>query len=323
MEINNLSQVRVNSLISASRAQLMGAFIIVIMLFHGSFDALGWVSYPFCVYGHWGVDVFLFLSGFGVYFSLKKSGHNGLLPFYKRRLVRIIPASVVVGGTLYMCGMTDWLGLLGLNLWYIRTALVLYLFSPVIYHLLVNWHATRALVLLTLLAVVGIIVAVPLLRHSGFVWQTTISWSLARLTAFMLGMYIAHMDFSVKQLLHPAYVIIALLSLLSALYFHLERAQQGAFSNYLHLLPYTLVAFALPLCLVLLSMFIPTKSGGVITFIGSCTLEIYLVHEAIFKKVSVLPYNGITKFLLAYGLSAVAAIVLHYSCRYLCKLSHR
>ena len=323
MEISNLSQVSVNSLISASRVQLMGAFIIVIMLFHGSFDALGWVSYPFRVYGHWGVDVFLFLSGFGLYFSLKKSVPDGLLPFYKRRMVRIIPAAVVVGGILYMCGMADWLGLLGLNLWYIRTALVLYLFSPVIYHLLVNWHATRALVLLTLLAVVGIIVAVPLLRHSGFVWQTTISWTLARLTAFVLGMYIAHMDFSVKQLLHPAYVIIAVLSLLSALYFHLERAQQGAFSNYLHLLPYTLVAFALPLCLVLLSMFIPTKSGGVITFIGSCTLELYLVHEAIFKKVSVLPYNGITKFLLAYGLSGVAAVVLHYSCRYLCKLLHR
>lgn len=289
----------------------MGVFIIVIMLFHNSFGALGPISVPFRLYGHWGVDAFLFFSGFGLYFSLRKSSHSGLLSFYKRRFARIIPAAVVAGSTLYACGMSGWLGLLGLNLWYIRTALVFYLLAPFIFRFMVNRNATWVLVFCTLLGVIGVLITVPILTHSGFVWQSTVSWTLARLPVFALGMYIARMNFSVRKLLHPAYILFAVLCLLAALYFHRERELQQSFSTYLHLLPYIPVAFAMPLCIVLLSYIIPVKSGRVLAFIGSHTLELYLVHEAIFRKVSVLPYAASLKFLISYGLAVIAALALH------------
>lgn len=252
----------VSLLISDARACMMGVFIIVIMLFHNSFGALGPISVPFRLYGHWGVDAFLFLSGFGLYFSLKRTGDSGVLSFYKRRLARIIPAAVIAGSILYVCGMSGWLGILGLNLWYIRTALIFYLLAPFICRLMVNGNATCVLVFCTVMGVIGVLVSVPVLAHSGFVWQSTVSWTLARLPVFALGMYIARMNFSVRQLMHPAYILFAVLCLFTALYLHRERELQQSFSTYLHLLPYILVAFAMPLCMVLLSFAIPTKSGG-------------------------------------------------------------
>lgn len=313
-----------SSLISDARSCMMGVFIIVIMLFHNSFGALGPISVPFRLYGHWGVDAFLFLSGFGLYFSLKRTGHSGLLSFYKRRLVRIIPAAVVAGSILYVCGMSDWLGLLGLNLWYIRTVLVLYLLAPFIYEYMENWNATWILIFCTVLGVIGVLLSVPVLAHSGFVWQSTVSWTLARLPVFALGMYIARMNFSVGQLMHPAYILFAVLCLFAALYLHRERELQHSFSTYLHLLPYILVAFTMPLCMVLLALVIPTKSGGVILrLIGSFSLEFYLVHEAIFGKVSAFPHEAAQKFLVAYGLTAVAALALHYCCVLFYSLFHR
>ena len=63
-----------SSIIARSRTFLMGLAMIVIMLFHNSFGVLGYFALPFSVYGHWGVDVFIFLSGFGIYHALKKNG---------------------------------------------------------------------------------------------------------------------------------------------------------------------------------------------------------------------------------------------------------
>lgn len=315
MEINNISQVGVNSLISASRAQLMGVFIIVIMLFHNSFGAIGYyASLPFGIYGHWGVDAFLFLSGFGLFFSLKKSEQSGVLPFYRRRLVRIMPAAVLAGSILYVCGAADWLGLLGLNLWYIRTTLILYLLSPFIYKSMIKWNATLVLMLFTLTGVVGVLVAVPVLAHSGFIWETLIVWTLSRLPAFVLGMYIAKMDFSIKQILNPAYILLVLVCLASALYIHFERNVYNPIPIEVRFLAYVPVAFLMPLCLVLLARLIPIKLGGVMTIVGSYSLELYLVHEAIFRKIDGLSNGNYTKFLLAYGLSAMAAWGLSYCC---------
>ena len=91
--------------ISKYRTPLMGLATIWVSLFHfrcvmgvspfGLFDAMG--------YG--GVDIFLFLSGFGLYVGYK----NDIKYFYKRRFLRIYPTYILViligtiigGGALY------------------------------------------------------------------------------------------------------------------------------------------------------------------------------------------------------------------------------
>lgn len=47
-----------------------------------------------CTIGYGGVDIFFFLSGFGLYFSVSR--RTDVLPFYRKRLLRLYPAFLVV-----------------------------------------------------------------------------------------------------------------------------------------------------------------------------------------------------------------------------------
>ena len=62
---------KINSYISEVRTPLMGIAIIMVMLFHSDFGVLGCLNKPFAHYGHWAVDIFLFLSGFGISYLLQ------------------------------------------------------------------------------------------------------------------------------------------------------------------------------------------------------------------------------------------------------------
>lgn len=47
------------------------------------------------------------------------------------------------------------------------------------------------------------------------------------------------------------------------------------------------------------------------------------MHEAIFGRVSAFAHEAAQKFIEAYGLTAVAAMALHYCCVFLCRLFRR
>ena len=77
--------------VSKYRNQIMGLAILWIILFHTG------MSLPFPLsqlkqQGFGGTDIFIFLSGFGLYYSLKKD--NNPIEFYKRRLTRVLPAYI-------------------------------------------------------------------------------------------------------------------------------------------------------------------------------------------------------------------------------------
>lgn len=82
--------------ISDNRSYLMGIAMVSIMLFHQDW-IYGWnpIFAFFHFYGNWGVDVFLFVSGFGLYYSLKND--HRVIPFYKRRIIRILPLCILCG----------------------------------------------------------------------------------------------------------------------------------------------------------------------------------------------------------------------------------
>lgn len=98
--------------ISRFRAQHMGFAMIIIMLFHISLprhDAF----YGLCRMGNLGVDIFLFLSGMGLWFSVTKTAastpFNGTMAFvrswllfYWRRLKRVYPAWLIIACLYYI-----------------------------------------------------------------------------------------------------------------------------------------------------------------------------------------------------------------------------
>ena len=76
---------------SKYRGVLMGIATIMILIIH-SYECN--VNYPDVLNGmlkktYIGVDIFLFVSGLGIWYSLSKN--DGFLEFYKRRILKILP----------------------------------------------------------------------------------------------------------------------------------------------------------------------------------------------------------------------------------------
>jgi len=69
----------------------MGVAILWIMVFHAEMTFPSWLAPLTWIQetGYGGVDIFLFLSGLGLYFSLDKNPNVGR--FYRNRLLRILP----------------------------------------------------------------------------------------------------------------------------------------------------------------------------------------------------------------------------------------
>lgn len=294
----------------------MGIAMITIMLFHNHFGIFGKAGDIFSYYGHWGVDVFVFLSGFGLFFALNKSGKKSSGNFYIRRAVRILPAALFAGWGLFLLGKADSMGLFGLNLWYIRTILILYLTAPVVYRLINRFSPYKVMLGLTLLSVVILLVSIPYLSMASWITQTSILWTLARFPAFVLGMMIAYVNWDVKKLVNIPCISACLVILGILFYLHYVRAIEESLSSYLHLLPYILLAFIIPsVCLIIskLSQYTPRFIRKGIEFFGIYSLEIYLVHEAIFAHIARYPYPACLKFAIGYSLSIIAALLLHLS----------
>ena len=84
---------------SRYRGELMGAAIVFIILFHVPL-ARSDAFFGLRRCGNIGVDMFLFLSGIGLWYSWVKN--PSVSHFYKRRLLRIFPTWLVVSSVYYL-----------------------------------------------------------------------------------------------------------------------------------------------------------------------------------------------------------------------------
>lgn len=89
---------------SKYRGAIMGIQILLIVFFHFTEDCKGYnVRYSGIVYWFYnyvkssGVDIFLLVSGLGLYYSWKKRAE--LKSFYQRRFVKILIPYFLVAGT--------------------------------------------------------------------------------------------------------------------------------------------------------------------------------------------------------------------------------
>ena len=90
------SDIAFINFICVNRQLLMGGSIILILLYH----AFCWIPpekenyFKVFKYGYIGVDIFLYLSGFGLCYSYTK---QSILNFYIRRIIRIFPLYIISG----------------------------------------------------------------------------------------------------------------------------------------------------------------------------------------------------------------------------------
>ncbi len=216
--------------ISEKRDFIMGIAILWIMLFHFTDYTSVFELNFFRNTGYGGVDIFILLSGFGCYYSLKKD--EDTLRFFKRRLSRILPAYIpfiiiymavraVTGniygteiiGNLMMTGW--WNGSPNQFNWYIDAIILYYLLAPI-----VCLHLKRTqcpLLTSCMLMIVAYLVSLSFTHGSLLI-------AICRLPVFVLGAVFArYLDDDAADMHIPEAVIVTVSNILILIGFILIR----------------------------------------------------------------------------------------------------
>ena len=311
--------------ISRYRPVLMGIAALLVVYqhffyYHNDMSAYFLLN-PTVWYAVGGVDIFVALSGFGIWQSLDKDPNP--LRFMGRRLGRLLPAylpfilifcvfSILTGsmdkwqalGNLTTFGW--WARMGGQFNWFVPSLLVMYLLSPLFYHI-IKTHGKRALWVIPFLWLVC----------AGCV-GAELMMGVSRFPVYFLGMYLGKEASEGKK---PGKVHLWLSGILGVLsmtgLYVIARVAPHSLSRYgLWWHPYLL---STPGCLYLTSWCLEKQEKWAPTrllnrglgALGRRSFEIYLLHLLVFTAALTfgLPNQRIRGWLL-WGLMGVLGIAL-------------
>ena len=302
--------------ISRFRAEQMGAAMLFVILFHVALDR-GDPFYGLRRCGNVGVDIFLFLSGVGLWFSWVKT--PDVLRFYRRRLLRIVPTWIVVATAFYL---PDYLGarrfsrslvdLIGditinwdfwlhdeLTFWYVPAIMALYLVAPWYMRLVQNRPVYRWLPLLMVIWCVMVQWVLPIHYAVGHI---EIFWS--RVPIFFIGINFGEMVRTRRQLPSEAVWLLLVTFLMTfGTCLYLEQVRHGQFPLFVERMLY--IPFTVCTVLVMNRIFrrTPQWVNRLFRFVGALSLEAYLIHIH-FVLVYVQPYH------LGYWLTFLVTVAI-------------
>lgn len=303
--------------LSQYRSSLMGVAILSIMLSHQRFVHF----FPFNVfeaYGHWGVDIFLFLSGMGMVRSFE---NHSIGEFYRRRFLRLVPICIFCGVIKYLIYLfvgepienlkvglnIGILSLCSLDLWFIHSIIIYYLLTPFFYRLL-KCCFWQTLVVVYLLSIVFQLFYA---EQVGFDWLSPLGVSLytiERLPVFMIGMIVSMYNSGITQKQFVISGVSLFMTICLAVLLKTDIIPLTFFACVYPLL--SLGILALVLSMIYIFTLISRNVLRSFDFMGNHSLEIYLVHEFIFGAFLLTMYTKYNHFLLliiVFGLSVVIA----------------
>lgn len=303
----------INSHISESRTFVMGVSMMVIMLFHQHFVDRALFE-PISGFGLWGVDLFMFVSGFGCAHSLMKGAGQGhwIRQFYWRRALRIMPAALIAGW--FMLPFRDvvvFKDYIGMHLWYMKVIAIFYVIAPFAF-ILVCRLKNRVWVMGSVVALLmAIIIYVLYCIQSLPFWSWDMYNLRGRLPAFVLGIALVLVDERLR-IRKSWWLLAAVAGVLvgEALYLVKDDIEFPE-SNFYLILP------ALPMFCAVCTV-LRRHAGDalvrIVEWFGKYSLELYLVHEFLYARIGkIVPLGGgWTKLAAAFAISAASAALLHF-----------
>lgn len=317
------------SVISKYRGELMGFAAIWIIIFHLHIEHYvdnSIISF-LCGIGRSGVDLFLFLSGFGLYYSSynKKQTKS---EFYKRRLQRIyctfIPfllISIVIGVCFFGDHVPNIKDLLlkiptldfwiygDLSYWYIGAILVFYISYPFFLSSF-NKNEINTLILVCVISLI-----LTLIEHfmdgSRMLFTT-------RIPIFFLGVLFGKLSLEKKIKNQTALnVLLILMAFVSLSGFYILNSRYRIELEETGLLWYFACFYSVGLVFLLCYFFRFTDSrfkiiNKIALFIGNMSLEVYLFHIMFFNYKHHIMAQLDVNLKMAYAISLVLTIILSY-----------
>ncbi|HJG68264.1 MAG TPA: acyltransferase [Staphylococcus ureilyticus] len=306
--------------LSRYRNELFGLSIIEILIFHffenyfDSSDGIKGILYYLgkaydLFLGSIGVEVFLFLSGMGLYYSLKKRKDNSIINFYKRRFKRLLPSFITVAilyyawrnfiytehgfyGFIRGIFFIDFFKAHDTTYWFILLILIMYILFPYLYSLLNDSNAKRNINLVFVIFIWLVACIIIYFNKKLFI---NIEILLMRIPIFILGLYFGDIIMNDKKLTKYTLLVLLIIVMLKLL---LIKESEFPIVGRIIASGWT---FPIMFFGVFIIKNVASNIGILNRFIrysGSLSLELYIVHVSL------------REFLNAYGFTM--SILWHY-----------
>lgn len=290
--------------ISDEKIALMGLSILWVMFFHGTWEVDNYTILSFLKrYGNIGVDIFLLLSGVGLYYSFQRLSQakgtdthiSCIAEYYKRRFLRIIPVTIVcllpwylylyrndavsVGRVILdITSLSYWID--GKNRgWYVALTIALYTIYPLVYYLITKIRKSKGTLLLSGGLVISSIVINVAISLAFPEWYSAVELALARIPIFLFGCAIAPL---IKENKEKKSVFVICVVMIPLLWILLEKYRKFFYMFSLWRYLYGTLGFCITVTLSwLLHMIHKRYKSRFLVYIGNYTLEIYLIHTQI------------------------------------------
>lgn len=326
------------SIISKYRQVLMGISILAIILFHfaedrctNNYHANFLLTCVYKLIGSSNVDIFLILSGLGLFYSFKKN--NNLFQFYTKHFVRLlvpfflvaIPTFIVRDIIINHSGFYTFIkDLTFANIfltknrpfWYILCQGLCYLFFPYIFYLFDNEENEQKDFSYVLIFFALFMACNTALYVSNKTLFNNISIMTLRFFPFVFGVFIGKQAYNKKEI--PSfYNLIILCSLFLMLLFVLLKKQNPLFHrNTLMLFNMTLLYFFLRFMdfIEIKVQWLWKAINVTCSFFGKITLELFLTHVAIRNVMNKMDYKTyyLKYELIMLGLTAISTIAIYF-----------
>lgn len=318
-------------LLSKYRSEIMGFAIIWVFLCHifpyettFKYDILKIIA----DFGYAGVDIFLFVSGFGLYHGFSK--YNSKKEFYKKRFLRIVPTYLFfIVLTLIFTNRFSLVNLVALFLdlgwyfpgselpyynWYMSAIMLLYLAFP-FYINAFNKSPLKATIFTSILTLLLTIFMAYFGSINSAIFTT-------RIPIFLLGIYASFMlkkgDINIH---YKRQICIALITFFFTFFFirgsWLSDYKPILVWNYgFYWIPFILIVPGLLAFLTIIFDFIAKTFPmilSVLRFFGTISLEIYLIHvnEDLLAAIKSITTNQSSYFIYILLLSIIGGVIIH------------
>jgi len=357
--------------ISKHRSELFGFAILSILLVHYAKDVQttkSAVSYFASVFAKYyrgiiksqGVDIFIFLSGLGLYYSIQKT--NTMYEFYKKRLLRVlIPYLITMPIFLFFMDFvvhdqsisayishltygSFWFGNGSSYTWFIALILLLYISFPFIYemvntegsnHVPAMREAKDGLRNAILLVAVCYLLLISC-KNCDYKHYNQLELALARIPVFIIGVYYGGKCYQKKKASKLEFVFLLSGVFIMSVYFinmllvDLDLFHKTVYMRFVEKYFETVfrswAGIGLMIIMVYFFELAPKIISRFFNFFSNITLELYIMHEIMRKlfKVAKLPVYKFWCYGLAMVLAWVFALLVHrLSNKILLKITHQ
>lgn len=304
--------------LSRYRSELMGLAMIFVMLFHVWLPKSN-PMYGLVRCGNVGVDMFMFLSGIGLWYSW--SGNRSLKRFFRKRYIRIYPAWLIMASLFYIPNYICTNGggyspnlfhlianiavnwsfwrIDDLTFWFIPSIMMMYTFAPAYMEAIRRSPSWRWLPVAFMILAVMVQYYPPV---HGAVGHVEIFFS--RIPVFLLGINCGELVRTRRTAEGSSLWLIIIVFVMSlAMCMEFEESWRGRFPLFIERMVYIPLSVTGMLLLVRMLRHTPRWFNRSMAFVGTVSLEIYLIHAQF-----VLKY--VREWNLGYCLTALTMIAV-------------